>query len=130
MDEGQDNHQDFVDVIRRARGPVIISPFVVAELDYMILREYGREDQIAFLDQVQSGAYRLETFTGTDFIQVWRLVSEYDYLTSFGVADASNVVLAERYDTTDILTTDHRDFRQVTTAKGEHFRILPRDLPS
>lgn len=130
MDEGQDDHQDFVNAISQVRGPVIISPFVVAELDYMILREYGREDQIAFLDQVQSGAYHLETFTEIDFTRAWRLVSEYRYLQSFGVADASNVVLAERYSTIDILTTDQRDFRQVTTAKGGHFRILPNDLPN
>jgi predicted nucleic acid-binding protein len=128
MDAGQDNHQDFVNAILWVRGPVIISPFVVAELDYMILREYGRGDQIAFLEQIQSGAYHLETFTKTDFTRIWRLVSKYRYLTSFGAADASNVVLAEKYGTTDILTTDHRDFRQVTTANGEHFRILPHDL--
>lgn len=128
MDEGQDDHQDFVDAISQARGPAIISPFVVTELDYMILKEYGREDQMAFLDQVQGGAYHLEIFTDTDFFRVWRLVSKYHYLKSFGVADASNVVLAERYGTVDILTTDYRDFRQVTTAKGEHFRILPHDL--
>lgn len=129
MDKGQEGHQDFVDAISKARGPIIVSPFVVTELDYMILREYGREDQLAFLEQVQSGAYRLETFTQRDFIRIWRLVSEYSYLKSFGVADASNVVLADRYGTIDILTTDHRDFRQVTTADGEHFRILPHDLP-
>lgn len=74
MDEGQDDHQDFVNAISQVRGPVIISPFVVAELDYMILREYGREDQIAFLDQVQSGAYHLETFTEINFTRAWRLV--------------------------------------------------------
>jgi predicted nucleic acid-binding protein len=101
----------------------------VAELDYMILRKYGREDQIAFLNQVKNGAYHLATFTEADFIRVWKLVSKYRYLPSFGVADASNVVLADRHDTIDILTTDHRDFRQVTTTKGEHFRILPHDLP-
>jgi hypothetical protein len=39
MDEGQDDHQDFVNALSQVRGPAIISPFVVAELDYMILRE-------------------------------------------------------------------------------------------
>jgi hypothetical protein len=38
------------------------------------------------------------------------------------------VVLAERYDTRDILTTDQRDFRRIKLPGGRHFRILPYDL--
>jgi predicted nucleic acid-binding protein len=44
------------------------------------------------------------------------------------IADASNVVLAARYDTTDILTTDRWDFREVELPGGRYFRILPYDL--
>lgn len=105
----------------------MISPFVVAELDYMILRDYGREDQLAFLQEVNRGAYRLEPFDESDFSRAWELVSEYRYLTSFGIADASCVVLAERYATTDILTTDQRDFRRIKLSDGSYFRILPYD---
>lgn len=127
MDAEQENHQAFRDAIFHAAGPRIISPFVVAELDYMILRNYGRENQLAFLSEVERGVYRLEWFSDRDFTRAWELISEYRHLTSFGIADASNVVLAERYGTTDILTTDQRDFRQVATSGGEHFRILPYD---
>jgi hypothetical protein len=37
-------------------------------------------------------------------------------------------VLAERYDAFDILTTDQRDFREITASRSRHFRILPYDL--
>jgi predicted nucleic acid-binding protein len=128
MDREQKDHKDFLDALTTARGPRIISSLVVAELDYMILREYGREAQLAFLDEVDRGVYWLDGFGVQDFTRAFALMQHYSYLTSFGIADASNVVLAERYGTTDILTTDQRDFRQVTTASGEHFRILPYDL--
>lgn len=44
-----------------------------------------------------------------------------------GVADASLVVLAGRYDTHEILTLDHRHFRVVTAPDGRPFHLLPTD---
>lgn len=43
-------------------GPFLISPFVLAELDYMLLTRFGPEQEMAFLDEVARGAYRLEPF--------------------------------------------------------------------
>ncbi len=41
------------------RIPRVISPFVAAELDYMILlRDYGREGQLTFLNEVKRGGVR------------------------------------------------------------------------
>lgn len=128
MDPEQDNHRSFLDALTSVRGARIISPFVVAELDYMILSRYGRESQLAFLDEVDRGVYRLEGFGGRDFTRAYALMEQYRYLEGFGIADASNVVLAERHGTLDILTTDQRDFRQVSTQSGRYFRILPYDL--
>ncbi len=55
-------------------------------------------------------------------------MDDYDYLPGFGIADASNVVLAERSGTQDILTTDQRDFRRIKLPGGRYLRILPYDL--
>lgn len=52
MDPKQDNYQAFAEALNSHRGPLVISPFVVAELDYMILRDYGKEGQLAFLVSV------------------------------------------------------------------------------
>lgn len=127
MDPNQNDHQAFSKALTSHRGPLVISPFVVAELDYMILRSYGRPDQLAFLDEVDRGAYRLEPFRTRDFSRARKLMDDYEHLKGFGIADASNVVLAERYRTRDILTTDQRDFRQVEIG-GSYFSILPYDL--
>jgi uncharacterized protein len=128
MDPNQNDHAAFREALESIHKPLIISPFVVAELDYMILRNYGREDQLAFLDEVDRGAYLLETFGDADFARARELLNDYDYLPDFGITDASNVVLAERYGTRDILTTDQRDFRRIKLPGGRYFRILPYDL--
>ncbi len=45
-----------------------------------------------------------------------------------GLADASVVVLAERYGTYDILTLDERHFRAMRPLTGRRsFRLLPAD---
>jgi len=128
MDPRQNDHERFREVLESARGPLVISPFTVAELDYMIGRDYGRADQLAFLDEVDRGAYLLEPFEATDFAHARRLMDVYSHMPGFGIADASNVVLAERYGTTQILTTDQRDFRRIALTGGRYFRILPYDL--
>ena len=86
MDPNQNLHEEFRDALYSADGPRVISPFV-AELDYMILRDYGREGQLAFLEEVDRGAYRLEPFEEEDFSQARTLVASYELLMGFGIAD-------------------------------------------
>ncbi len=93
----------------------------------MTSRDYGRDGQLAFLEEVDRGSYRLELFSEGDFSRARSLIETYKYLPGFGVADASNVVLAERYEAFDILTTDQRDIREVVGSQGHRFRILPYD---
>ncbi len=124
----QDDHKAFADALLTHRGPLVISPFVVAELDYMIARDYGAESRSAFLDEVDRGAYRLEAFGVADFSRTREIMGRYPHLPGFGIADASNVVLAERHGTADILTTDQRDFRRIELPGSRFFRILPYDL--
>lgn len=100
---------------------------MVSELDHIIFDRYGRQQQLFFLGEVERGAYRLERFSTQDLARARSLHTQYADLKGLDLGDASNVVLAERYDSFDILTTDQRDFRVVAGAGGRHFRILPYD---
>lgn len=127
LDRRQEEYGVFREALEKASGPLIISPFVVAELDHLIFDRYGRRQQLFFLGEVERGAYRLERFSTQDIGCARALCTQYADLKGFGVADASNVVLAERYDAFDILTTDQRDFRVVAGSGDRRFRILPYD---
>ena len=56
------------------------------------------------------------------------LTSAYPHLPGFGIAEALNVVLAERYGTAGIPTTDRQDFREIELSGGRYFRIIPYGL--
>jgi uncharacterized protein len=126
IDDRQEDHVAARGALEFARGPLLISPFVLAELDYMILTRMGQERELALLGEVARGAYRLEQFSEEDVTEVIGVVERYaDF--RLGLADASNVILANRYGTLDVLTLDERHFRTLKGPGGRPFRILPAD---
>ena len=104
----------------------ILSPFVLAELDYLVGRIAGQPAELVVLEDVARGAYHLHPFTAADVALARAIIERYSDL-HLGLADASIVVLAEGYQCHDILTLDERLFRAVLALDGEPFRILPSD---
>ena len=126
IDEVQEDHIAAREVIESARGPLLMSPFVLAELDYMILTRMGQGRELALLGEVARGTYRLEYFSEEDVAEAIEIVERYaDF--RIGLADASNVVLANRHETLDVLTLDERHFRALRGSGGRPFRLLPAD---
>ncbi len=107
-------------------GPRVLSPFVLAELDYL-LGTRGRPDtQQTLLDDVARASYQLAPFDPADVGEAARIVARYSDLR-IGLADASIVVLAGRYGTNRVLTLDERHFRVLRTPGGKPFTVLPAD---
>lgn len=114
-------------VLGEAEGrPLVLSPFILAELDYLIGEIGGVEPELALLDEVRRGVYDLEPFDGEDVGEAHELVGSYRDL-GIGLADASLVVLARRWQTNDLLTLDQRHFRTLPGYRGRSFRLLPFD---
>ena len=126
IDASQRHHAAAAAALRASEGPLLLSPFVLAELDYLLATRVSTKAAVALLDQVADGAYRLEPMTAGDIARASEIIGRYRDL-ELGVADASLVVLAERYRTSDILTLDERHFRAVEGPGGRPFRILPAD---
>lgn len=126
IDASQPHHARAAATLIEGPGPLILSPFVLAELDYLLGRRVGRDAQQALLRDVAAGAYRLEPFTETDVGHASDIIERYGDL-SIGVADASLVVLAERFGCPDLLTLDERHFRTVLGPGDQPFRLLPVD---
>lgn len=127
IDSAQDQHARCREALEHEAGPFLLSPFVLAELDYLLATKVGAREQLALLAEVARGAFRLEPFTNPDVGTALDTLERYKDL-DLGIADASNAVLAARHATRDILTLDERHFRVVTTPDGTPFRLLPADL--
>jgi predicted nucleic acid-binding protein len=126
VDASQRRHAECAAVLQGADGPLLLSPFVLAEIDYLLGRHVGTAAQTALLGEVVRGAYRLESFDAAD-IETARTVMERYAGLRIGIADASIVVLAERHRLRDVLTLDERHFRTLRFGRRQRFRILPAD---
>lgn len=126
VDADQRFHRAAREILERNQTGLVLSPFVLAELDYMVLTRVGYTQELALLDEVANGAYRLEPFSAEDVAEVGDILRKYQDL-GIGLADASNVVLADRHGTLDILTLDERHFRPLCNSNGRPFRLLPFD---
>jgi uncharacterized protein len=124
IDSSQHRHADTVAALATARGPLLLSPFVLAELDYLLATRVSWEAELALLDEVARGAYRLEVFAAEDVATAHSVLERYHDL-HIGLADASIVVLAERYGIIDVLTLDHRHFQALRGPGRKRFRLLP-----
>ena len=119
-------HREARDALERSGPPFVLSPFVLAELDYLLSRESGTAAELTFLAEVACGAYDLAPFLDDDVSQATAVIERYRDL-EIGLADASIVVLAGRYRTDRVLTLDQRHFRALRTPRGGPFTILPAD---
>ena len=120
LDVRERRHEAAKAAIRTADGPLALSPFVLAELDFLVAT------RVSPLAEVARGAYRLEPMDAADIAEAVGVIDRYRDL-ALGLADASLVVLSRRHDVTDVLTLDERHFRVVQGARGRPFRILPAD---
>jgi predicted nucleic acid-binding protein len=122
----QNRHQACARAIREARPPRIITPFVLAEVDYLIQKFAGVATEIEFLREIADGAYELARFDESDIRQCMRIIEDYKDL-NIGLADASIVRWAERFDITDVVTLDERHFRAIRIGRRRRLRLLPAD---
>ena len=99
---------------------------MLAELDYLLATRVGQDAERALLAEVGRGVYRLAEVTAEDIAAAEGVIARYADL-GIGLADASIVVLANRYGVRDILTLDERHFRAMRGMDGRPFRILPSD---
>lgn len=127
VDAGQRRHQAALAALNAAPPPWILSPFVLAELDYLLARRVGQRAERALLAEVGRGVYRLEAMETDDIAAADRVIARYAKL-QIGLTDASIVVLASRYGIRDLLTLDERHFRSIRGPNGRPFRLLPANI--
>jgi uncharacterized protein len=115
------------EILSAEPGSLILSPFVLAELDYLLDGRAGVRDELKLLGDVAAGIYSVAEFDRFDVGQAATLVERYSDMR-IGLADASVVILAARFGTTRLLTFDEKHFRAIRPLHADAFTILPADL--
>src|SRR5687768_11032969 len=106
-DADEPRHSAVAEVLRAERESLITSELAVAEADYLILERLGVDVELAFIEDLAAGTFEVECLTREELRVAARLVEQHRDLR-IGLADASLVVLADRYRTTRLLTFDER----------------------
>ena len=124
LDRGERRHTDVVAVAEHDDGPLYLSPFVLAELDYLVITRLGVRVELDVLGQVAAGAWTLAPFDAIDVAAAIDVIDRYAD-QKIGLADASLLVLADRYHTDRILTLNRRHFDVLRQRDGRRFQVLP-----
>lgn len=125
-----DRHHDAVRKGIAQAGHLVVSPCVLAELDYLVATRQGPPASKAIIRYIAGrvAAGRWEVPGIGPLLLAAHAVLEDD--PAIGLADAMNVVLAREFRTDVIATQDHRHFRVIRPLTPHPaFRLLPADVP-
>lgn len=117
-------HEVVQDAVAASAEPLVVSPFVIAELDYLVANRLGVDAEMTVLEELSGGAYTLATIDSAALAETLGVIRRYADL-QIGVADASIVVLADRHRTRSVLTLDRRHFEVLRPLSGGRFTIVP-----
>lgn len=117
-------HERVKAAVESATEPLVVSPFVIAELDYLLATKVSVSAELAVLKELGSGAYELPALTAADIDACADIVQKYSD-QGIGVTDASLVLLAKHFDTRTILTLDRRHFDVLKALQGKRFVVVP-----
>jgi predicted nucleic acid-binding protein len=124
FDRDEPDHEALAAVLSQSSEPLVVSPYVIAEVDYLIGTRLGVAADVAAIRELAGGAWDLATIDAIDLARTVLILERYsDH--AIGVADASIVVLADRYRTTTVATLDRRHFSVLRPLSGGYFAILP-----
>jgi predicted nucleic acid-binding protein len=124
FDSDEPDHQAVAAILEETEEALVVSPYVIAELDYLVASRHGVRAELAVLAELASGAWDLAAFDSTDLKDAGAVVERYAD-QRIGIADASNVVLAARYQTQTIVTLDRRHFVILRPLSGDRFTVIP-----
>jgi predicted nucleic acid-binding protein len=122
-------HQPCRDLLSSRAGELLVTPYVVAEVCWMVASRLGAKAEANVVDAVAAGELQQVDLTTADLRRTAELLHRYADLhggSGLSAADASVVAVAERLNIQEIATLDITDFTVVRPAHTPHFH--PRAL--
>lgn len=124
LDAADPDHARCAALMTDPSEDLVVPALVLAEVDYWCARRLSADAWLIFLEDVISGAYRLEPPTAVDLERCHELQARYRDL-ALGIVDASIIALAERIGEPKVATLDQRHFRTVRPQHVTAFELIP-----
>jgi predicted nucleic acid-binding protein len=124
FNSGDPHHTAVVEVVDGLTEPMTVSPFVVAELDYLVMSRLGIDAEVAVLRELSGGALDIAEGDPPSIVAAMAVILRYRD-QSIGLADAHQVVIAQQRHDRDILTLDRRHFDVLRPLQGGRFHLHP-----
>jgi len=124
LDAADPDHSRCAKLLTETHEDLVVPILVLAELDYWCHQRLGVDAWITFLEDLLSGAYRLEVATTADLARCRDLQAQYSD-QSLGVVDASVLALVERLGEAKLATLDHRHFALLRPGHVKALQLLP-----
>jgi predicted nucleic acid-binding protein len=121
------SHQPCVELfasLRLNNERLILPPFVVTEVCYLLARSGGSKPEAAFVRSLATEDFTIAPVTPAWLERTADLVGQYADLP-LGTVDASVVALAEQLGVAEIATLDRRHFSVVRPRHVDAFTLLP-----
>lgn len=124
LDRGDRDHRRCRSLVEETHEQLVVPAAVIGELDYLAAERLGAGPMVAFLRDVEEGAYLVEDLLPTDYARVRELMDRYADL-DLGFVDSAVIAIVERLGEPKLATLDHRHFSVVRPAHVESLELLP-----
>jgi predicted nucleic acid-binding protein len=124
LDAGDPAHARSVEMVEELREDLVIPSCVLVEVEYWARKLLGPKSWDILVEDIASGAYRLEPLTIDDLTRTAELERQYEDL-DLGLVDASVITLCERLNEAKVATLDRRDFSIVRPNHCDALHLLP-----
>lgn len=124
LDADDPSHVRCVSLLDEIDEPLVVVAPTLVEVDYWIRKRLQAEVWSVFVEDIETGAYRLEDLTAADLKRVAELEAVYSDL-DLGMVDASVIAVCEKLGESKVATLDQRHFRAVRPKHCDHLHLLP-----
>lgn len=124
LNANDEHHTRCVELVTEVGESLVVPAATLVEVDYWVRTRLSVEVWRAFVEDIATGAYRLEPTTEPDLVRAAELEEAYAEL-GLGFVDASVIALCERLDEPKVATLDRRDFAVVAPRHTRALELLP-----
>lgn len=124
LDRGDRDHARCRQLIEDATESLVVPSPVLPELDYLVAERLGPGPMLAFLRDIERGAFMVENLEAEDYTRVREVLDHYAD-QDIGFVDASILAVVERMNEPKLATLDRRHFSVVRPRHIDVLELLP-----